>query len=1249
MNFYKNIKVGIVGIIILAGSLSAASIRFSDITGKPGLSLLSQSVSGVEIEFNMPLLNINDYDINGEIMQVLSAPSILLFPNKEGAPNTPGLSRYIAIPKGASAKVSIIEEKKEIFKDINLAPMHNIPLETDDSPLKYEKDVSIYSKDAYYPETPVLISEPMKIREVDVVILNITPFQYNPVKKELIVYKKLRVKVDFIGGNGHFGDDRYRSRFWEPLLWGHIINYASLPKIDFSDPARYRGYGYEYIIITRDDPVFLAWADSIKRWRTLEGIKTGVFTVTQIGGNDVSKIETFIDTAYSNWQVKPIAFLMLGDYPNPTLAYWSYPYGSLYTDLKYSDINGDTLPDVYSGRMFADNATHLQVIISKILQHERTPPTAFNVYDEPLMACGWQTERWFQLCIEIMRRFFIIKFNKHPKRAYKIYSGTPTVGGPWSTAPNTDLVVAYFGPNGLGYIPATNDQPASWWNSGTVDSINMRINSGTFIVQHRDHGEETGWGEPSYHISDMAGLNNQYYPIVFSINCLTGNFTYSPECFMEAFIRYPKRAVGGNAATQVSYSFVNDTYAWGYFDALWPIFMPDYPLSDAIPPEPPYRNLRPSLAMDFGKYFLNVSNWPYLGIAYKRATYKLFHWYCDVFQNMYSEVPESLNVTHAPFITPGSTTFTITADDSSWIALTKIDDNGEIVIIGEGEGTGSPTQITIEPQFPPETVIVTVTKYNHFRYVAYVPVVDMGMPATPTIVSPLDFARLPGLNPVLKFYSTDPQNEGIQYRVKWSLYPDFSISDSLTTSIYPSGEIVSVTLQNLELNKTYWWKVKCRDPQGSGYWTPYTSKRSFTVAGSNLPENTCSWFQKTGAQFSYNTFDGTRVEGDSVVLIPTGGTIVCTLLFENFEQGIVPSGWTVIDGNNDGYKWTVGTTDDIGSYPPPNYGTKYAFYTDDDAGNGVINYNEELWTPKIGIPQSASNLTFKYGYGFRVYEPGEKFRTHFRKKVGGVWTNWQQVRVYTASCSGTDSIDLTNQLPCDSIQFRFFYSDSTSYSHWGWACASDNVLIKYSYELQNNFGTMLTVPILYSELNATFPRTSWGDIVVYKGTENDSICIQVEYFDGSNWNLVPDNLLPGNGVGIYGDTISINNLPVNTYHTLRVRCLFYRKTTETPENPTLLSLEVGNLARVSSKIPFINVKRNIFKGNLIIIYSIPAGFDNISLKIYDVNGRCVRDLSKIVLKGKESEITVRDLRKGVYFIKFKAGEYRKDLKVIKIK
>ena len=219
------------------------------------------------------------------------------------------------------------------------------------------------------------------------------------------------------------------------------------------------------------------------------------------------------------------------------------------------------------------------------------------------------------------------------------------------------------------------------------------------------------------------------------------------------------------------------------------------------------------------------------------------------------------------------------------------------------------------------------------------------------------------------------------------------------------------------------------------------------------------------------------------------------LLSENFESGIIPPNWIVVDGNNDNIKWQVGTTPDLENYNPPNYETSYAYYSDDDAGNNVINYNEELITPKINA-SGIAQLKFKYSYGFHVFDPGEKFIIHFRKKINNSWTQWIKLKVYKESCSGEDSINLTEELPCDSIQFRFFYSDSTSFNHWGYACAVDNVILEGLLPFNHDVGVIKII----SPEEENLIGVSVNVIVKYKNLGNNIETFQaiVRIIDSTN-------------------------------------------------------------------------------------------------------------------------------------------------------
>jgi len=533
------------------------------------------------------------------------------------------------------------------------------------------------------------------------------------------VIRDIDLELVFEGGNGQFGDNRYRSRWFDPILEDVLLNNEALPQIDYNE--RYtngstRDEGCDYLIVSPDGAEFQQWADTIRAFRTMQGINTKVVTLSEIGGNSPAILEAYFNDAYNFWDVPPAAVLLLGDYGTSmdnsiTSPIWD---GYCVSDNIFADVSGNSMPDMIFARITANNAAQLEVMITKFINYEKTPPTDPGFYNHPITALGWQTERWFQICSEAVGGYFKNVHGKDPVRINAVYGGNPN-SDPWSTATNTSTVLNVFGPNGLGYIPASPSELGGW-TGGTGAAVNNAINNGSFMLQHRDHGSETGWGEPDYGNSNINGLNNTDLTFIFSINCLTGKYNIGGECFAEKFHRYTSGdhnsgALGLIAASEVSYSFVNDTYVWGMYDNMWPDFMPQYG-SDVDE-----RGLLPSFGNAAGKYFLEQSGWPY-NTNNKEVTYNLFHHHGGAFLTLYSEVPQDLTVMHDPILYSGTNFYTVTADEGAFVSLTV---NGEI--IGVGEGTGSPESITIEPQLPPNKLVVTITKTNYYRYSSEVEII----------------------------------------------------------------------------------------------------------------------------------------------------------------------------------------------------------------------------------------------------------------------------------------------------------------------------------------------------------------------------------------------------------------------------------------------------------------------------------------------------------------------------------------------
>ncbi|MBL7086557.1 MAG: hypothetical protein ISS28_05615, partial [Candidatus Cloacimonetes bacterium] len=117
-------------IFLLIFSTLAYTKTYSDSWGDAGFSLERQEPAGVEINYSIKEFFLEDTKINGEPMQSLHLPGSFLF-NEEGAPDIPGYGRYIAIPRGATASLRIIDSRKEIITNVNLAPAPRIPLETE--------------------------------------------------------------------------------------------------------------------------------------------------------------------------------------------------------------------------------------------------------------------------------------------------------------------------------------------------------------------------------------------------------------------------------------------------------------------------------------------------------------------------------------------------------------------------------------------------------------------------------------------------------------------------------------------------------------------------------------------------------------------------------------------------------------------------------------------------------------------------------------------------------------------------------------------------------------------------------------------------------------------------------------------------------------------------------------------------------------------------------------------------------------
>ena len=705
-----------------------------------GINIESSTVSGLSLHYSVSEITIGpvEYeDTRGhEIVMEGSFGSFA-----EGMPNLPFENRYIAVPKGARVNIKVKENGYQTLQGIELLPVAPLQMNGEDKRPALHWNMEVFNKDANFPTENVAIVQTTQIRGLDVIMFSVTPFRYNPVRKTLEVIYDMDIEVSFEGGNGQFGDARYRNPAWDGILRDFVINSDMLPEAHYyerlNEAIRNEEEGCEYLIITPDETAFVAWADTLKQFRTKQGILTKVVTTTDCGGNEPEDIRNYIVNAYENWAIPPAAVLLFGGNHVTHSSFGLKPYiyrspvswGETYrypTDNPFADMNGDSIPDLAISRLSVLNAEECQRQVEKLKEYELTPPTDPHYYDHPVINSGYQDTKWFAITAQVTNNFFRDKLGKHPSNIYmkytlEDYDPTPP-DSIWSVAPNTNAVLEYFGPDGAQYIPSSIGGLDQWIDMIDKLPFQNAVNEGSFLTFYRDHSNPDWWPCSDIRYSDIPSFHNESPTFLFSIGCSTNNFwnDWSYEGFIaESLVKAETGAIGSLGAYTVTYSHYNDLTTWGMFDYFWPDYMPT--LGSQTEPDFSY----PSYALVSGKLFLRQQSFlPYNIDTIKiEKTLNLFSYLGETYLNLYTEVPQPLIVEAPHFHANDQWQYTFTAEEGAIVCLSN-----EYGIIALARATGQLQSLPIPQMEVGSSFTITATKKNHFRYEQPITVISAESP-----------------------------------------------------------------------------------------------------------------------------------------------------------------------------------------------------------------------------------------------------------------------------------------------------------------------------------------------------------------------------------------------------------------------------------------------------------------------------------------------------------------------------------------
>jgi len=278
---------------------------------------------------------------------------------REGAPAIPQITRLYRIPNTGSVTVEIHQLDWETVEDVYPLPLR---LERPELGKQIDQDPLIYNVNAWYPEQPVAISQPMIFRDFRVVQVTIFPVQVNPVTGQARLCRDL--SLDLVASNepaeNELLNPRRPSRVFAPLYRSLISNLDESALDEVTDTPG------TYLILCRNDETSLQYADSLRIWRRRVGYDV---TIDARGTWNESSMRSAVLAAY-NAADPPLEFVCIMGDPLSSLG---LPTHSSQYDHYFANITGDELEDVAIGRLPASSGSQFRLIFAKITAYERDP------------------------------------------------------------------------------------------------------------------------------------------------------------------------------------------------------------------------------------------------------------------------------------------------------------------------------------------------------------------------------------------------------------------------------------------------------------------------------------------------------------------------------------------------------------------------------------------------------------------------------------------------------------------------------------------------------------------------------------------------------------------------------------------------------------------------------------------------------------------------------------------------------------
>lgn len=164
--------------------------------------------AGLTLTWQPPSYQITTVETDGHTYSRLQLPDLPGL-GQPGHPELPLYSTLIGLPPTGAATLRIVDIERDTIRlaqpplpapvpqPVSLSPADIDPGSVRGGPVQRLPDPTVYTNDAFYPETVATLGHPQLIRDRRVAALTIHPLRVNPVSREMEVIRFLRLEISF--------------------------------------------------------------------------------------------------------------------------------------------------------------------------------------------------------------------------------------------------------------------------------------------------------------------------------------------------------------------------------------------------------------------------------------------------------------------------------------------------------------------------------------------------------------------------------------------------------------------------------------------------------------------------------------------------------------------------------------------------------------------------------------------------------------------------------------------------------------------------------------------------------------------------------------------------------------------------------------------------------------------------------------------------------------------------------------------